>query len=150
MELANSLRGLLGEVRKTICYFQDPESFDVEYAQFVKSSGRPAASKEIMIDTWVLPLYGLYLEVISVGGFVQVLSSNQLCSCSVAHEKQVTHDMGWERVFRRLSPSSKAGMANTQNAPFTFALESALKEAYLLYLYPYEYSRRLEWVGKDL
>eukprot|EP01128_Nolandella_sp_AFSM9_P013088 TRINITY_DN9998_c0_g1_i1.p1 TRINITY_DN9998_c0_g1~~TRINITY_DN9998_c0_g1_i1.p1 ORF type:complete len:218 (+),score=30.93 TRINITY_DN9998_c0_g1_i1:65-718(+) len=133
IELSNSLRGMLNEVRKSICYFQDPESLAEEYARFVKKENRHPVTKEVIVDTWSISLYTLYLEVISVGGFVQT-----------------THDMGWERVFLRIDPQpTKKSYAPVDNIAFTFELETALKEAYLHYLYPYEYSRRKEWVDGE-
>jgi len=124
VDFAHHLQSLLTEYKMTLDYFQDEDSFDKEYHIFMSKSSRPTVTY-FDIDGWELPLYHVYLEVISHGGFLRV--SHQLC---------------WGRIWSRVPKSKLNDSDHYDNPSFNFSTETKLKELYIIYLYPYEFHKR--------
>jgi len=70
VDVADHLKSMLTEFRKTLDYFQDEDAFNREYLQFMSQSSRCVVS-HFDIEGWELPLYSVYFEVISHGGYMR-------------------------------------------------------------------------------
>jgi len=140
-ELSQGVKNLMQEVEKSLNYFQDEETFNSRYSEFMATTGRQTRVT-FSVDNWSFKAYNLYMEVITHGGYLHI-----------------SHEMSWDRVWTRVPKERRTTFySRTPNTtvsdevvldseiPFTMETENELKDLYITYLYPYEFHQRKMFV----